>query len=84
MAVLGEQSICYMHKQNCNVIHDHYGAIVDMIPENIIQQYEIEAQVLICHLNQKCAEMMVPNSKYISRAEVKSSRSCTTGKSIYI
>ena len=48
-------------KSSCNYLADHYDAIVDMTPEDIIQQYEMKLSSLMCHINQKCAEMMVPN-----------------------
>ena len=71
VAVLDKQAL-YMHSPSFNNLDVHYDAVIDMTPEDIIQQYEDEAQAVMYHLNQKCAEMMmVPRYKSISRTKVQ-------------
>ena len=48
-----------MHKPSCNNLDDHYNSIVHMMPED-----KMKPKGLMCHLNQWCAELMVPSRKY--------------------
>ena len=37
---MGKVTVLYMHTPSHNNLDDHYNGIVDMIPEDIIEQYE--------------------------------------------